>query len=393
MNYEQAYRGGSSMRKIGTVGLFVTFALVLHLLGALALASGTINVYVGQTTTFSVNYRVAKLAIGDPQVADYIVEKNKKSGAEILINGKRPGSTNLIVWNQAGQQIDQLTINVLVKDLDNYMKQIQGMIGDVDGLNFRTAGGKLIIEGEVSLPRDVQRIKKVVGDSPQVMNLVTISPVSLNLIAKTIDEGINTPGIKVSTVGQKIILEGVVYSKEEKERIEKKARLYYWGVENLIETKKSDLDPGYGETIQVTAHFMEVSKNAIRGWGIKWAPGSVATVSGSQDLAGGGFAGAITGLITNLFPKYRKANERSEARILETSSLSVRSGDAADFLSGGEMGIQSINSAGVGQTTFKEYGIKVNVTPHRPRTECFPKDQGRGQRTHHGVGRRSNQFP
>jgi len=78
---------------------------------------------------------------------------------------------------------------------------------------------------------------------------------------------------------------------------------------------------------------------------------------------GGGFTGALTGTISSLFPKLSVAKEQGEARVLETASMSVRSGDPVNFHSGGEYAIPTAQGTGAVTITYKKYGVISNITP------------------------------
>jgi len=333
----------------------------------LTLGAGPLRIFLGESTTVSLPYQFSKLAVGDPTVADYLVQKNEAGGSEVLLAGKRAGATNLIVWDVDGKQRDVISLTVLVRDLNAYAREIQAAVGRAPGLRFRVAGDKLIIEGEVDTPKQRQLLDQVVGDAPQVIKLVNLSPVALGIIADSIRQHAGDRNVRVRSVGQKIVLEGVVYGKEQRARLEALARLYYPEVENLLEVQTSELRPGFGEMIQVTANFMEVNNATIDGWGITWlplAPDSGNQITGTQDIGGGGgFAGSIVGTISNLFPKLSRAKELGGARILETSSMSVRSGDLASFQSGGEIGIPVAQSSGAVTINYKEYGVFLNALP------------------------------
>ena len=340
--------------------------LVLAVAALPASAQRTLNVYQGESAMLSLDYQFSKLAVGDPKVADYAVQKNTATGAEILINGKSAGSTNIIVWDAQGTEREQVAVNCLVRDIKALMNQIKALIGPVEGVRYRVAGGKLIIEGQVTTPAEMERIKKVVGDSKQVITMIGISPVSLRIIADTIRSNLGHPSIRVRPVGQKIALEGVVYSKAQRKMAEDEARLYYGDIVNLLEVRKSLVTPGPGDMIQVTANFMEVNNSVIDGWGINWFPLSVpgnSSVTGEKSFSGGNWTGSIVGTITNLFPKLSVAKEMDGARSLETSSMSVRSGDKAYFHSGGEVGIPVAQPSGSVTLQFKKFGIIMSITP------------------------------
>jgi pilus assembly protein CpaC len=339
-------------------------AAVLALSMAPAWAARTLSVYVGESTTLQLGYQFSKVAVGDPSIADYSVQRNTPTGAELLLNGKQAGSTNLIIWDMEGKVKEELVINSLVRDVKALLSQLQALIGPTEGLRYRIAGGKLILEGEVITLKDKERINKVVKDSPQVLNLTSLSPLSLKVIAESIQAEIGDPTIKARGVGQQIALEGVVFNDDAKKRVEGKAKLFFPDIANLLEVRKAKLAPGKGEMIQVTAHFMEVKNSTIDGWGISWLPGSTSSATGTQAIGTAeGFVGSITGTITNLFPKISSAKESGGARVLETSSMSVRSGDDATFHSGGEQAIPISQSSGAISVDYKAFGVFLKVLP------------------------------
>ena len=327
-------------------------------------AGETVTVFQGESTLVNLGYKFKELAIGNPTVADYMVRKNTREGAEILINGKQTGVTNLIVWDASGKKRDELSIVVKVRDLNALLTQIKSTMGQTPGVRYRIAGGKIVVEGEALLHTDLAKLKKVVGSSPQVVNLVTISPVALNVIAKKIQSEVGSSAVKVRVVGQQIALTGEVFGKEEADRLVTLSRLYYPQVVNLIKVKKADLDPGAGDMIQVTAQFIEVNSAVIDGWGASWSPMGTSSLSAQQTLgSGSSFGGALVGTISGLLPKMSRAKEQGGARVLETSSVSVRSGERANFHSGGEMGIPTPTQGGGTTMTFKQYGVFLKVLP------------------------------
>ncbi len=337
---------------------------LLALLGlpTLALAARDVSVHVGENTSVKLPPGFTTLAIGSPAIADFMVTSRTPEGGEALINGKAPGETNLIVYLPDGQK-EEFNVKVLVRDLGGYMRQLQAQIGKAEGVRLRVAGDKVMIEGEALLQNDIERITKLVGKSPQVMNLVTLSPVALRILAEKIQQSIKDNGVKVAAVGQKIALRGLVFSEERKKQLEQEAKLYYPHVENLLEVQAAKLRPGEGEMIQVTGHFMEVNNAVIDGWGVSWLPGSTSQATGQQGLGGGGFTGALVGTITNLFPKFSNAKEAGGARVLESSSVSVRSGESANLESGGEIGVPVTQPSGGTTIEWKKHGVFLNVLP------------------------------
>lgn len=332
--------------------------------GSPAWAGGEISVHVGESSTVRLGYKFNELAVGNPTVADYLVRENSATGAEILINGKQAGVTNLLIWDGSGKKSDEYTIKVLVRDLAGYMRQLQALVGRVEGVRFRVAGEKVVVEGEAVVPKELERMNRMLGDAPQVVNVATVSPAALKVVAEKIEKSLGDSNVKVQAVDQKIVLRGLVFSEERKKQLEQEARLHYPQVENFLEFQASKLRPGEGDMVQVTGNFMEVSNSIINGWGVDWSPGTSSSIRGSQGLGDGtGFVGAVVGTVSNLFPKFSSAKEVGGARVLETSSVSVRSGENADLQSGGEMGVPVTQPAGGTTIEWKKYGVFLKVLP------------------------------
>lgn len=346
------------------VATFLTVTAML-VWGPGPLHAARISVYEGEYVTYSVDFYISRLAIGDPNIADYAAElqPGDMPGTDILINGRRAGVTNLLIFDDQGVQREDLRIEVLT-NLEILKEQLEAVLDSVDNLRLRVIRDKLLIEGEVTTPRDMELIDRLVGDSPQVVNMATVSLRSLQVVARTIQERIADPAVSVTALGQNIVLKGLVYSETVAERHERLARMYYPLVTNLLEIREYPFSPGLEPTIHLTAHLMEVSESAIRGWGISWLPLGEATLTAEKDITTGGeSSGALAATISNLLPKLRVARETGDARILETASMSVRSGDAASFHSGGEIGFPTTQGTGAVTITFKKYGVMVDVLP------------------------------
>jgi pilus assembly protein CpaC len=125
--------------------------------------------------------------------------------------------------------------------------------------------------------------------------------------------------------------------------------------------------------IQVHAHFLEVKKNALKGYGFKWSPFGSVSANGN---AGRGrsevngeitnsefYAGTVSGFFSNLLPKFTNARDRTMGRQLKVSTISVRSGEKATFQSGGEVGFPVVSTGGAVSIQFKKYGMLLDILP------------------------------
>ncbi len=85
----------------GAVLLALLLAMVLPAGGALASTGATANVEVpvGQSIVLEMAYDVSTVSIADPKVADAAVGSERT----VVVNGKAPGVTSLVVWEEGGK--------------------------------------------------------------------------------------------------------------------------------------------------------------------------------------------------------------------------------------------------------------------------------------------------
>lgn len=118
-------------------------------------------------------------------------------------------------------------IDVQKSKLDQVYRDLISLIGDIDGIELKILENKIIIDGQVTLVRDFQRIEMAITPFGEVVqNLVTMAPHSLRKIAELIAREINNPDIEVKAIENSIFIQGVVSSEDEKNRIETIARIF-----------------------------------------------------------------------------------------------------------------------------------------------------------------------
>jgi Flp pilus assembly secretin CpaC len=84
----------------------------------------------------------------------------------------------------------------------------------------------VVLEGEVFLKSDLDRIKEILQGNEFVVNLVTLSQDTQRILARRIKDEINIAGIEVTTVKDRIVLKGEVGTEDEQQRAEKIAAIY-----------------------------------------------------------------------------------------------------------------------------------------------------------------------
>ena len=344
-------------------------ALLLIFAVRSAIANQDIVIYKDESKVISLD-QFSEYALGNGQIADCVVRKNDELGAEVVINGVEVGTTNLIFWGVAGEISAGFNIQVKARDLGQLLSDVTTLLAGVQGVTAAIVGEKIIVKGEALTAQDMKKVTSLLDKKPHVVNSVTLGSEALKVLAKYIDEFVGGEGqIKVKPVDQSLVLYGTSYGEGSSKRVEEFAKIFHANVVNLIKERVVAIDPGADQMVQVHAHFMEVNNKAIEAMGASWSPlGSLDTMAAGSGSKSKGVrtkstVWQVNSFFGNLLPQFSHANERNMGRQLQVSSVSVKSGENAEFHSGGELGYPVISSLGASSLEFKKYGMHVEVLP------------------------------
>ena len=313
---------------------------------------------------------------------------------------KRVGSATLTVQDAKGRIISEFFLTIRQSDLNKIAKEIQLLLSEIDGITVRIINNKVIVDGQVLLPKELSRIYSVVQQyGNRASNLVTLSPIAQRKIAEYIERDINNPQIHVRNVNAKFLLEGIadVGSTEEnireRDRAEAIAKVYFPDIEvvrgegkvirrvssqhviNLIRIPSEQKPPPKqkppDKLIQIIVHFVELNKNYNKYFRFDWSPdigdGSKLEFRTQSSSGVGGIVGSITGTISNLLPKLNWAKEHGHARVLHSASVMVKDRSPGTINSTSRIpyiGLQSVNGGVATGTEFTEpVGIQSVITP------------------------------
>lgn len=351
--------------------ILACFGFMVVLLTAVsARAEKTLQVYTNESEIISLDERFTEYALGNDAIANCVVRRNDQYGVEIVVNGVAEGTTNLIFWNAAGEMFASYTIKVKVRDLKEVLAGVRRQLRGIPGIKAKLAGEKVIVSGEVLTADDLKKVSQLLKNNDHVVNTVVLGPTALKVMAEVINDFAGGEGrVDVRPIGQSLVLIGTVYTKGTAERIEKFAKVFHSDVVNLIKEKSIDLDISAGNMIQVHAHFMEVNSNAMESMGASWTPfGSLEGQTGVGESVSDGQRSKssvwqLSGFFSNLLPRFENGRERNFGRQLKVSSVSVKSGQPAEFQSGGELGYPVVGAQGATSLAFKKYGITLKVLP------------------------------
>ncbi|MCB9792991.1 MAG: BON domain-containing protein [Alphaproteobacteria bacterium] len=320
-------------------------------------------VVVQNQAAVDIPYRFGNIAQG----SDIIKVVPLRDSNQLLIAGRRAGTTNIIVYDVKGVLRDQFDVTVIPTNLSRVMKNVQNLLTDIEGLSFKIINDRVYIQGEVSLDEELQRVQDLADKEPMVESMVTLSPVAQRLIAGLIEQEIDEPGIQAKLVNNQIILQGVAHSEAQKARAEAIARAYYPQVVNVLDLREVERIPGRSDTLVIIVHFVELAKSLTHSWGVEWTPLAVAGPDAffQRDYFNGwtDLSGYVTATVTGALPRIDQARSSGYARVLENPTVSVKSGDTASLFAGAEYPFL-VNQGLSNTVEFKDIGIQLDVTPY-----------------------------
>lgn len=316
--------------------------------------------------TLEFDYDIGEIAIGNPQISSVVVDRPRR---RMVLSPLTPGETALLVFDTRGVQRDAVQLVVTSTDLDQFIRDLGFTFRDIEGLTSRRVGNRIVLEGEVYLQSDMERIQEVLRGNDFVVNLVTLSQDTQRILARRIRDEINISGVQVDTVRDRIVLKGEVSSDQEKERAEQIARIYVSGdrLVNVIAVNPDRRSARPARLIQVSAHFVELNKSFLRYFNFSWTPitSVSATTAFPRGLTASGRSFDLFAVVTDFLPRLDTAKALGVARVFENPTISVKSGDAASIQSGGSL-ILPITSPNLSSPAFSEpinIGVTLNVTP------------------------------
>jgi pilus assembly protein CpaC len=337
--------------------------------------------------------------VGNPQVAGFTLAKVGEK-RQLIFKPLKAGETNVTVRDPEGNIRLIFSLRVTGSNLLRVKGEVMSLLRDVEGIDIRIVGPKVVIEGDVLVPSDYGRLLTVIQDKSYadfVINMANLSPLAMQVMAKKIQDDVNSfaPNVKARVVNGMIFLEGTVDSVDQANRAVKVADLYLPDLKpgNLLEKDPSvqrhpprqiinnfivvNPPPARKQEklVRVTVYFVELKKNYQKIFGFQWKPGFTADPQITFGQGQNGQAGATTssasgsglsffgGTISSLIPKLSNAQSAGYARILKTGTVVVRSGQPAKLVEQTQFPFQQAGTNGQVTAASKDVGLTVGVTP------------------------------
>lgn len=366
----------------------------------------TLNLTLGVDKVIDMDFRPNKDApfiVGNPKIVTQTLV-NLGDQIQLVLKPLAAGVTTYTIRDQFG--VIQLIYTIRVSEpskpevgrgtseLRKLLGELKELFRDIEGLEFRLVGQRIIMEGEILVPADYARLFRVLNEeglyARTVLNLTTLSPVSLQLITKKMQEDINifAPNVRTRIVNGVIFLEGSVDSVDQSNRAVKIASLYLPEARPknpLLLTEKDRVEFLTRASIQnfiiingapprkqqklvrLTLHFVELAKDYNRLFQFNWAPGLRTTANigfGASPQGGIGTSGtSFSGTISSLFPKLQSLQDAGYARILRVGTIVVRSGQPAKLEEHKDIPITVTTPNGQNVVSTIDVGLNAAVTP------------------------------
>jgi pilus assembly protein CpaC len=333
---------------------------------------------IGQSRTISTP-GLSRVAVGNSTIAGVV----PIGTSQVLINGKGPGETTLLVW-ESGREV-VYDINVQDESLDDISAMVKAAVSQ-PGLKFVTFPNALIVRGTVPSRAAFHQLVGILlrfeelakAEHFTIVNAVTVSS-SFDSIAQELgNAGARNVSVEVDNAGN-LIVSGEVDTRQQAEQVLARAQALagseFAGNGKLIDR----LSVLKNTQIDIKVYVLEVDNTALGNLGISLqsAVASTGTAGGFiygqpffpiTEGGGSGSAGKAANIgpwirTTLLAPTLNLLMQTGHARILSSPDLVATSGSTATFLVGGQ--IPYIYSTGLGQVSivFKPYGVNLKVTP------------------------------
>lgn len=257
---------------------------------------------------------VARIAVGNGNV----VQATAVNGREVLLFGKARGTTTVDLWTARGKRTSYV-VTVAPEGLRRVHTEISALLEKISGARSLIVGDKVVIEGEDIADADQARIAALAARYPDVIDFT--SRVGWDRMILLDVQVIEIPSTRLRELGVR------------------------W-------------DAAAGSGLQTGVAWDSATAQ------ISQRPGD-APLPAAFPVTG---AAGYLGLNSLLSARLAAMSKQGEAVVLAQPQLLARSGSTASFLAGGEVPYASVDKEGKSTTTFRKYGVSLNITPHAERS-------------------------
>jgi pilus assembly protein CpaC len=296
--------------------VWTLLAAVMLAGAALAQQQQDLSVGVNKSEILENESGIKRISVANPDVAEAIAV----SRTEVLVNGKAPGSTSLILWDLKGQRT-MFDVHVGVDDFrpDAVRAELQRELAGQD-VTFTFQSGVVFLHGTVNDVNAAERAAAIVSTLGKVVNLLRV---------------------KVPAAEPQVLLK-VRFADVDRTALQQLGM-------NIVSTGATNTIGGIS-----TGQF-----------------GAQPTFDFTQNPFTTTFNGLLNVFLfrqdLNLGAAIQALQQKQILQILAEPNLLTMSGHAANFLAGGEFPFPTLQGGGngVGQITiqFREFGVRIHFLP------------------------------
>jgi len=310
-------------------------------------SANDLSVAVGKSVLVNFARPVRRVAVGLSDIA----EATATSPTEIMVNGKTPGQTSLIVWQRGG---DRQFFNITVRRntyessdrLDAVRRELSVSLPG-QAIQVRSENGSIFLRGTV---RDLESSERA----------VQIASTALAPIGNADTTGKTSQESKGESAGKVVNLLYVDVPAAEKQI--------------LLKVRFASVDRSKAQQLGINLFNLGLG-NAVGGITTgQFTPPFITGGSGSNGMSAGGNTATFSNEM-NLLAFFPGLKTGADIKALETTgvvetlaepNLIAANGKQASFLAGGEYPFpiaQGSASGTVITIMFKEYGVRLNFIP------------------------------
>jgi pilus assembly protein CpaC len=286
-------------------------------------------VTVGKSVLVDTAQPVQRVAVGVGE----IVEAMAVSPTEIMLSGKAPGETSLIIWDiRGGRQFFNVTVrasNLVNGDtLDSIRRELRTELPN-QSIRVNFENGNILLRGTVNDLTSSQRAVEIASAAGKVVNLMSVN---------------------VPASDPQILLKVVFASVDRNKALSLGVNLFNLGLGNAV---------GGVTTGQFTPPTISSTTTGGSG-GSSTGVGGTATFTQELNLLAF-FPGLNSGA------DIEALEQKGVVEVLAEPNVMAMNGKEASFLAGGEFPYPVVSGTSGGTAAvsieFKEYGIRLNFIP------------------------------
>ncbi len=277
-----------------------------------------LHLYVGQVKVLPAP-ALSRVAIGNGKLLGVTTLPH-----QMLFIAEKPGTTDVYAWSRNGNQ-QEYHVVVLPADNPQTLAQVNALLKEFPGVHARIVGGQVLLMGHAS-PSESAHLQLAIHQYPGVVNLVRPDSVRMKPMVVLDVQVVNFNKNAMDNLG--------------------------------IDWQNAIAGPAIG----TLGSFVS---NGI----YNVAPSSTQTNFSGPNGTPTGFPlnvppfASYAGIASTITSTINLAVQNGQAYLLANPKLVTRSGQAASFLSGGEVPIPVSAGFGAISVTYKKYGIRLHIKP------------------------------